>query len=195
MKLHYAPFTRATRPRWLLEEMGVPYELVRVDLAAKQHKSAAHLEKHPHGAVPVLEDGDLVLIESAAICAYIAEKHPEKGFGPKDAAERGRFYQWLFYAMATLEPPALSAWGAKKQETDEQKRAFAEAKPKLDVCFAFLEKSLAGREHFLGRMTAVDCVLGSILALAQPLLDPYPALKAYTARMKERPAFKRARAD
>src|SRR5512147_361256 len=104
MKLYYIATTRAVRPRWLLEEMGVPYELIYVTMAMTQQPEYRQL--HPHGKVPVLVDGDVTIFESAAICAYLADKYPEKGLAllPGTSA-RGYYYQWLFYASLTLEPP------------------------------------------------------------------------------------------
>ena len=108
MKLYYAPQTRAGRPRWLLEELGVPYEIVPVDLAQGEHKKPEYMKIHPHGAVPALADGDLVLFESAAICMYLADKYPEKKLAPAvGTPARGLYYQWMIYTMATLEPPVV----------------------------------------------------------------------------------------
>ncbi len=197
-KLYYAPFTRSSRPRWLLEELGVPYELVRIDMKAKEHKSPAYLKLHPHGSVPALDDDGVVLIESAAICAYLAEKHAAQGLGPKDLAERGQWLQWLFYAMATLEGPTLQAWGARKLEDDVAVAKFAEARLRLDVALPYLDRALAAHQFLVGdRFTAADVVVASMLVLLQPtpLLDEHPAVKDYVARMKARPAFSRARAD
>src|SRR5947208_1981825 len=72
MKLYYAPQTRATRPRWMLEEIGAPYELVRLQLSKGEHKQPEHLKIHPHGAVPAFSDDEVTMFESAAICAYLA---------------------------------------------------------------------------------------------------------------------------
>ena len=78
LKLYHSPQSRSMRPRWLLEEIGAPYELVRVDLGKQEHKTPQYLQIHPHGPVPALVDGDLTLIESAAICAYLADKFPAR---------------------------------------------------------------------------------------------------------------------
>jgi glutathione S-transferase len=76
MKLYYARQTRASRARWMLEEIGEPYELVRLDLSKGEHKRPEYLKIHPHGAVPALVDGETSMFESAAICAYLADKLP-----------------------------------------------------------------------------------------------------------------------
>ena len=102
LKLFYIPKTRASRVRWMLEELGEPYELARIDWP---HARGAEYRRnvHPLGAVPALQDEGLVVIESAAIIAYLADKFPERGFAPPPQ-ERGPYYQWIVYAMATLEP-------------------------------------------------------------------------------------------
>src|SRR5262244_1201632 len=108
MKLYHSAQSRSTRPRWLLEEIGAPYDLVRLDMSKQEQKAPAYLRINPHGTVPALVDGDLALMESAAICAYLADKFPAARMAPAvGTPERGRYYQWMFYAMATLEPPVL----------------------------------------------------------------------------------------
>ena len=110
LKLYFAPRTRATRPRWLLEELGVPYELVELDMSKQEHKQLPYLRIHPLGRVPALADGDQVIFESAAICMYLADKFPEKKLAPAvGTPERGQYYQWMVYAGATLEPEVLTS--------------------------------------------------------------------------------------
>src|SRR4029450_1324052 len=90
------------------EEIGEPFELARLDMSKKEHKAPEYMKIHPHGAVPALVDGDLVLIESAAIVAYLADKFPAAKLAPAvGTPERGRYYQWLFYTIGTLEPPLI----------------------------------------------------------------------------------------
>ena len=107
MKLYSNPFSRGTRPRWLLEELGVPYALVHVDMKAGAHKEPGYRAIHPLGRVPALveEDGRTV-IESGAICLYLADKYIDRGLAPAfGSPARGAYYQWAFYAYATLEAP------------------------------------------------------------------------------------------
>ena len=77
MKLYFAPRTRATRARWLLEELGVPYELVKLDLARQENTTPAYLAVHPLGEVPALVDGEVTLLESLAICLHLADRYGE----------------------------------------------------------------------------------------------------------------------
>src|SRR5262245_54564827 len=109
VKLYYYPLTRAARVRWLLEEIGKPYELVRVDLAAGEQRNPDYLALNPNGTVPTLVDGDFVLFESAAIVQYLADKFPEAQLAPPvGTPARGKYYQWIHYAMSALEPPAVT---------------------------------------------------------------------------------------
>src|SRR5712691_10913375 len=108
MKLYYSPQSRAVRPRWMLEEIGEPYELARLQLGT-DNKKPEYLKINPNGAVPTLVDGDLVLFESAAICQYLADRHPEKRLAPPAGGPaRGLYYQWIHYAMSALEPPLVT---------------------------------------------------------------------------------------
>ena len=88
MKLYEFPPTRSIRPRWMLQELQVPFESVWVNLIKGEHRNREFLKLNPAGKVPVLVDGDLVLNESVAIVLYLAEKYPEKGFLPTDAKGR-----------------------------------------------------------------------------------------------------------
>lgn len=197
IKLYFAPRTRSTRPRWVLEELGVPYELVRLDLSKGEHKAPEYLAVHPLGLVPALVDGDVKVIESAAICAYLADRFPEHGLAPAPSSpDRGAYLQWLFFAVATVEPTLpryqAAALGTGPERSDE---AAVAARASFDQAAAVLEKALSGHDFIAGAsFTAADVVLGSMLAWARSmkLLDTHPALAAYVKRLTERPAFRRA---
>ncbi len=193
--------TRAGRPRWLLEELEVPYELVRVDFAAKQNETSEYAKVHPLGAVPALEDDGVAIFESGAICAYLADKFPEKGLAPAvGTPERGPYYQWMFYAMATLEPPVMEIYRQAVLLAAEERseKALAAARESFADAAGVVERALAGKEFLLGdRFSAADIMIGSNLVWAKLLgqIDPYPTIQAYLKRLGVRPAGKRARAD
>ncbi|MCK6544916.1 glutathione S-transferase family protein [Myxococcota bacterium] len=200
LKLYFCPRTRSTRPRWLLEELGVPYELERVDLAKGEHKRPEYLAIHPHGVVPALVDGSTVLIESVAICLHLADKFPEKGLAPAvGTPARALYYQWMVYAVATLEPAIVQYYAntVAKGEDDRDPDDAREAKQKVDTIAAVLVKALNGRAFIVGdTFTAADVVLGSMLGWAKSmgLLKDHPRLEAYVKGLTERPAFRRAQA-
>jgi glutathione S-transferase len=201
MKLYYARQTRASRARWMLEEIGEPYELVRLDLSKGEHKKAEYLKIHPHGAVPALVDGDVAMFESAAICAYLADKFPAKGFAPPPGSpERAHYYQWLVYSMATMEPPVVKVF-LHSRWLPEEKRSGAvleEGRTQWLEIARVLEGALDGKQFLLGdRFTAADVMVASIAGWSgsMGLLDGFPTVQGYAKRLTSRPACRRANAD
>src|SRR5580765_7286947 len=105
MKLYeYLP-TRSIRVRWTLQELGVPFVSVVVDMAKGEHKQAAFLKLNPAGKLPALVDGDHVLTESVAIVLYLAEKYSDRGLLPGGLGARAECYRWLLFAATELEQP------------------------------------------------------------------------------------------
>jgi glutathione S-transferase len=201
IKLYYIPQSRATRPRWLLEEMGVPYELVRLPGPLAERKASDYVKIHPHARVPALADGDTTMFESAAICLYLADKFMDKGFAPAlDSPERGPYLQWTVYSMVTLEPPIYQIYRHTDALPEEQRSqaALAEARASFAEVAGVLEKVLGEQPFIVGKdFTAADVMIGATLNWARNigLLEGYPALLDYVKRLNERPAFKRSRAD
>lgn len=200
LKLYYVPRTRAMRPRWLLEELGVPYELVRLDPTKGDTRSESYLSVNPLGHVPALDDDGTVIAESAAIAMHLADRFPDKGLAPKPGTpERARYYQWIVHAMVTVEPQvaAVSDQGHRPPgERDEE--AVEKAKARFREAAGALEKHLTGREFVVGdRFSAADVVVGSVLGWARMtgLTDDLPACSAYAKAMLARPAAKKARED
>jgi glutathione S-transferase len=198
MKLYYSPQTRAARPRWLLEELGAPYELVTLDLQQGEHKKADYMKIHPHGAVPALVDGDLALFESAAICMYLADKFPDKKLAPPlGTPARGLYYQWMFYSMATIEPPVLEVFlnTIMLPEPERSPKAVEKARATFAGVAKVLSDALSGRDYILGaQFSAADVMIGGMLIWANfmGLIADQPVLQAYAKRLSERPAFQRA---
>ncbi|MBZ4395670.1 glutathione S-transferase family protein [Myxococcus sp. MISCRS1] len=198
MKLYFARNTRATRPRWLLEELGVPYELVPVDVLQREHKSPEYLRIHPMGSMPALEDDGQPIFESAAILLHVADKYLEQGFAPPlGSPERAEYYQWMFFCMSTMEPP-LSAYSAHSRFLPEEQQVVGEAergRRRFTDIARMLESRLQGRTFLVGeRFTAADVVMTSILEWggSMGLLEDFPGLRAYVERHLARPAARRA---
>src|SRR5258706_13937497 len=104
--VHHAPKARSVRVVWLLEELGVPYEVRNVALARETPRSAEHLRVHPLGKVPAIEDGGLTMFESGAIVEYLLERHGAGRLAPAPGTpERGMYLQWLHFGEATCLPP------------------------------------------------------------------------------------------
>ena len=198
LKLFYIPKTRASRVRWMLEEVGAPYELARVDWA--QAKSEWYRRKvHPLGAVPALEDGDTTIIESAAIVLHLADRFPEKGLAPA-VGQRGVYYQWIIYAMVTLEP-LVEEFLAHTSKLPEEKRVpsiVSDCRAEFAAAARWVDDALGSGPFILGdRLSAADVVLGSVLnwAALVGLLADLPATQGYVERLRARPAFQAARKD
>jgi glutathione S-transferase len=201
MKLYHSPRSRSVRPRWLLEEIGEPYEVVRLDLTKGEHKEAGYLKIHPHGAVPALTDGDLTMFESSAICMYLADKFPQKRLAPPlGTPARGLYYQWMVYAIATLEPPVLQVFLHTVMLPEEQrsKAQAEEGRQKFGDVARVLTQGLGSKPFLLGeQFSAADVMNGSTLAWGGflGLLEGQAVLREYVKRLTERPAYQRAQAD
>ncbi|MFL5320386.1 MAG: glutathione S-transferase family protein [Myxococcaceae bacterium] len=188
LKLYVAPRTRSTRARWLLEEMEVPYEVAKLDLAAGQNRTPEYLALNPFGELPAFVDGELTLFDQAAVILHLLERFPEKGLAPSvGSPHRAQFLQWLLFAETRLEPLILDYYpGARKSGAPEG--ALSEALSVIDARI--------GTKHFIvgDSFTAADLVMASMLHLAHQLkqLDGYPRLYEYTHRHASRPAVRRA---
>ena len=97
--------TRSLRVRWTLQELGVPFNAVTVNLLAGDHRKPEFLQLNPAGKIPVLVDGDTVLTESVAIALYLAEKYPDRNLLPTDLRERAELDRWLLFTVTELEQP------------------------------------------------------------------------------------------
>jgi glutathione S-transferase len=195
MKLYFAPRTRSTRPRWMLEELGVPYELVTVDLKADENR-ADYLLVHPLGQVPALVDGDVTVFESIAICMYLADRFPERGLAPSPASPlRAPYYQWLLFCPSTIEP-AIGRWAQHGGDVTEPEREKARAR--FGEAADVLARTLAAGEHMLGaEFSTVDVIVGSNLRWARSvgLLEGRDELSRYVDRVLARPAARRVFGD
>lgn len=195
LKLYYVPKTRSTRARWALEELGLTYELVRLDPAKGETKTPEHEARHPLHHVPVLETEDGFLFESAAICLHLAAGSP---LLPADGTrERALLSQWLFFGITEIEPQLGRLAAELRKPTKDSGRAEA-MKQKLQRPLQVLDTALAGHEWLVGdRFTIADLIVGSLLIWAHQLrlLAELPNANALVGRVKERPAFRRAIAD
>ena len=187
----FAP-TRSIRPRWVLQELEVPFDTVTVDLKNDEHRTLEFLKVNPAGQVPVLIDGDLVLTESVAISIYLAEKYSDRHLLPTDPLERADAYKWLLFAATALEQPL---WRMAKHTAlyPEQKRLPAEvdlAREDFLAIAGVAEQHLSTREYLVGNSaTIADFVLAYTLDWANEagVLGDFSHLRAYMERMYLRP--------
>jgi glutathione S-transferase len=202
LKLYHSTQSRSVRPRWMLEEIGAPYEVVRLSIEGGDTKKPAYLAINPNGTVPTLVDGDLVIYESAAICQYLADKFPDKKLAPPvGTPARGLYYQWIHYAMSALEPPAVNIFlhTIRKPEAERIPQLVEEGKQQLKTVLGVIDRALAGREFIVGnQFTAADVLIGSTLgwcAMMGQVGAEYANVGAYLQRLMARPAQQRAMAD
>ena len=198
MKLYFVPRTRSTRPRWMLEELGVAHELIRLDPAKGETRTDEHTSRHPLQHVPVLETRHGSIFESAAIVLHLADLHPEKKLlGEPGSHERALAYQWLFFAMTELEPPCIEFGALKKAGKHESPEGNA-VKEKFSLAIRPLERRFSSGDYLIGDgFSAGDVVVGAVLAWANMLglVADAPNVTAYLGRIKARPAFKKAFGD
>ena len=194
--LYFAPGTRATRIAFLLEELGVPWEKVTLDLAQREHKAADYLALNPNGVVPTLKDGDTVLFESVAIALHLADRFAEKGLAPPpDSPLRGRYLSWMVWSMTTLEPPIGEVYLERMKPAEQQSAAAVDAAlARFRSSAQVLEGELTGPYLLGDSLSAADVMVGCVLAFAGMLgmLDGHPSLRDYVARITARPAYRRA---
>jgi glutathione S-transferase len=198
MKLHFAPNSRAVRILWLLEELGLPYELNQMAFHPKDLKSDDHRARHPLGRVPVLEEGDMMLWESGAITEYILERHKNGGLKPAvDAKEYPEYLQWFHYCEGMVMPPVNTIVVQTILLPPDRRDAttLAQAKKLLTRSWAPVDQALEGKDYLIGNFSAADIMLGHAAVMSNRLgcvTDDMKNLKAYCARIEARPAFQKA---
>lgn len=189
MKHYYHPMSRALTTHWMLTELEAEHEQIVIDFPNGGNDSPEFRAINPMGKVPALQDGDVVVTETAAICAYLADKYPEKGYAPAiQSTQRGLYYRYLFFPGTTLEPmftvrqlgimdysPKSTGWGD------------------LDTCLITIETMVPDQDWALGsQFTAADVVFGGFLDFSIQfgwLESPTPKVAAYVKRIKARPAY------
>ncbi len=201
LRLHYYPGNANLGPHVLLEELSVSYELVLVDRGASAQKRDAYLALNPAGRIPVLEDGGLVVFETAAIVLHLLDtRDTDHAFAPRvGTPERARFYQWLMYLTNTPQAEAHAFFYPHEHTTDEATAPLVKAKAdaRLTDMFALLDGALARSGPFLmgERYSALDPYLAMLVRWGRSLARPPRELRhvgALARAVAARPAFQRA---
>jgi glutathione S-transferase len=187
------PMSRGRIARWMLEELGQPYETVLLDYGTTM-KAPEYLAINPMGKVPAIKHGSAVVTECAAICAYLADAFPAAGLAPPPGDKlRATYYRWLFFGAGPVE--SMATVKGLDVQVPPEKRGTVGFGSSEDVHKA-LEIAVAGGEYLLGdRFSAADVYLGSQIGWGMQFgtFEKRPALVAYATRVTSRPAAKRAR--
>ena len=202
LTLYGMPGTRSDRALWALEECGLPYEFVHIDLFKGEGRSPAYLAINPAGKVPALVDdsvpGGWVLTESAAICTYIADKAGTGLVPPCDSPLRAQHEQWCYFTMTELEQPlwTMSKHSFALPPAQRVPAVIETARWEFARSLQLLASALQGREYILGdTFTVADILIAHTLVWARnsqlPLADETIAL--YLKRVLARPAYGKVR--
>lgn len=190
--LHHHPFSRAATVVWMLEEVGVPYELRFVDILAGAQKSPELVALNPMGKLPVLEDGGAVVTEVAAIGLYLADRYAPGQLAPAlDDPARGTYLRWSVFAPSVIEPGSLAkmaGWQYKPSQAGWGSH---------EEMLATMERAIGRGPFLLGdTFSMADVIFGGTLRymLAFKMVEPRPTFTAYADRLAARPAFQRAEA-
>ena len=199
IRLYGITQSRAFRPLWLLEELGLDYEQVGLDYRGKELDTADYRAINPNGRIPTLVDDDLVLWESMAIDLYLARRYGnEADLWPHTIEGEALTWQWSFWVMTEVEHPLLTVL-MHSRVLPEAKRDAARASRNrgvLQTPFKVLDQALRDREYLVeARFTVADLNVAAVLSWCKPArvqLNEFPDLEAWLARCLARPARKRA---
>ena len=188
--LYHHPFSRAANVVWMLEEVGVPYELRFVDIMKGAHKAPDIVALNPMGKLPVLTEGDAVVTESAAIGLYLADRHAYGRLSPKvDDPNRATYLRWSFFAPSVIEPGAMAKGGGWTYKDSQAGWG------SYDTMLSAMEMALSGRDFILGdTFSMADVIFGGTVRfmLTFKMIEPRPVFTAYAERLGSRPALQRA---
>jgi len=196
LTLHHLNDSRSQRILWLLEELGLPFEMKRYQRDATTRLAPPELKKiHPLGKSPVISDGDIRIAESGAIVDYIIRRYGKGAMMPAPgSADYEAYNEWLHYSEGSaMLPLMLNLYVGRLKE------AGAPLHPRIDSELAnhlgYVDGALAGREFFVGAsLTGADIQMSFVAEMAKVFdkLGPYANLAAWLARMHARPAFQRS---
>jgi len=199
MKLYFAPNSRAVRIAWLLEELGLEYELEKYTVGDRALRTPEYYKIHPMGRIPVLEDGETRIYESGAIVQYLLARHGDGKFVPEaDDPSFAEYLQWLHYAEGSimgqvniLVVETILLPPEKRNDVNVNR-----ALKLLRVALGNVDKRLQDREYLTGSFSGADIMTGHACFGAMKAgaeIDDYGQLKAYIDRLLARPALKKAR--
>jgi len=192
LTLYHAIPSRSSIARWMLEEVGEPYDVHLLSLQKGENRVPAYLAVNPMGKVPALDHDGVVITEAAAICAYLADTFPNAKLNvPVGDKRRGPYLKWLFFGPSCVEPAVTDRAYPRKEEARRGMLGYGDYDTVVDV----LARAVGVGPYILGdQFTAADVVIGSGLrwGMLFKLLPERAEFTAYVGRLSQRPAFKRA---
>ena len=199
-RLHHVALSRSFCTLWLLEEMGLEYDIVRHSITDGSLRAPGYLQKSPAGRVPALEIDGQTLFESGAITEYLCETRAQCGLGRLPGnPERAAFLQWLHFAetQAHLIANLNLQWVFLRDPAMRSPTLLKIEARRLAVTLRALDMAMTGQDYLLASgFSAADTMMGYNLLVAPRFvrMEPFPALRAYLERIAARPAWQRARA-
>ena len=199
MKLYFAPNSRAVRIAWLLEELGLEYDIEKYSVGDRALRTPEYYKIHPMGRIPVLEDGDTRIYESGAIVQYLLARHGNGKFAPAvDSPSFSEYLQWLHYAEGSimgqvniLVVETILLPPEKRNDVNVNR-----ALKLLRVALGNVNNRLQDREYLTGEFSGADIMTGHACFGAKQAgaeIEDYTNLGEYIERLLERPALKKAR--
>ena len=198
MKLFHAPNTRSVRIVWLLEELGLAYDLERFKLGDPAMRAPEYLKVHPMGRVPTLQDGDVTLFESGAIVQYVLAKFGNGRLVPDAGSLNFAAYlQWLHYAEGMIMPPVntIVVETILLPEDRRNQVNVDRATKLLTRMLSAVDAHLDGREFLAGDFSGADIMTGHACTVAKRLgadISGMPNVSSYIERINARPALQKA---
>ncbi len=194
LTLFHASPSRSSIVRWMLEELGEPYDLHVLSLAKGEQLAPDYLAVNPMGKVPALQHGEAIVTEAAAICTYLADEFPHARLNiPVGDPRRGPYLKWLFFGPSCIEPAMIDRVSPRKEQPRRGMVGYGDFDTVMDV----VAKGLAPGPYLIGdQFTAADVVVGSTLrwGMMFKLIPELPEFRAYVDRLQARPALQRATA-
>ena len=188
---HHAPMSRSNIVHWMLEELGVPYELHAMSLERGDHKKPTYLAINPMGKVPAITHQGVTITEAAAICAYLADEFPAAKLSvPIGDSRRGLYLKWLFFGPSCLEQAIIDRIHDRPLAP-----ARASSYGEYDTVMDTIAKTVMAGPYLLGeQFTAADVVIGSGLQWGTMMkaVPERPEFAAYLGRLRSRPGLQRS---
>jgi glutathione S-transferase len=194
LTLYHAAPSRSSIVRWMLEELGEPYDIQLLSLAKGEQLAPDYLAVNPMGKVPALKHGEAVITEAAAICTYLADEFPHARLNiPVGDPRRGPYLKWLFFSPSCIEAAVMDRAAPRKEEPRRAMIGYGD----FDTVMGVVAKAVAKGPYLMGeQFTAADVVVGAAVRWGTmfKIFPERDAFKPYAERLAARPALQRAEA-